>query len=83
MQNNKNASATKSRFKRVRNALYPEFWKSRHWPHHVYLTNVALVNQAERWCYDNISPARLWRNSGQYFAFKNQQHSVLFALLWA
>lgn len=61
----------------------PRWWNSRHWRYCIYISNSAKVTEAERWCYDNITHARMWRNYGQHFAFKNQQHSMLFAILWA
>jgi hypothetical protein len=65
-----------------RRVMIPEFYSSRHWPYRVEIDE-KVVGIAERWCYNNIRHSKNWRNEGKYFAFKNQQHSVMFALVWS
>jgi hypothetical protein len=54
----------------------------KYWPHHVTLGPLK-IDQAERWCYDNIESSKYWRNVGTYFAFKREQDAMIFTLRWS
>lgn len=50
----------------------------KYWPHHVATKEII---DAERWCYKNFKSSE-WRNVGSYFAFKQGQDAMMFALKW-
>ena len=48
----------------------------RYWP---YQHKVANMQDAERWCYENLKSAN-WRNVGTVFAFKRGEDLTFFLL---
>jgi hypothetical protein len=54
-----------------------------YWPYQHTLSRLILNRDPERWCWDNISHGRYWRNYGNKFAFKRKEDAALFMLTWA
>ena len=51
----------------------------KYWPHQLMIRRHEDIQDAERWCYDNLVTAN-WRNVGRVFAFKNGPDATFFAL---
>jgi hypothetical protein len=68
-------SYTDNWFFRVHNKKY--------WPYQFTPYNSTSIGKMERWCWDNISHGRYWRNYGNKFAFKRKEDAALFVLRWS
>lgn len=53
----------------------------KYWPVHITVGPTKIAD-AERWCYANLKSSE-WRNVGTYFAFKQEQDSIMFSLKWS
>lgn len=54
-----------------------------YWPYQFTPYNSTSIGKMERWCWENISHGRYWRNYGNKFAFKRKEDAALFMLTWA
>ena len=54
-----------------------------YWPYQHTPSRLIPNRDLERWCWENISHGRYWRNYGNKFAFKRKEDAALFMLTWA
>lgn len=67
---------------------YGDLWlfeghNKKHWPYQYTPPGIVSIRKMERWCWDNISHGRYWRNYHTYFAFKRKEDAALFMLSWS
>jgi hypothetical protein len=55
----------------------------KYWPYQHTSTGLIPIRNMERWCWENISHGRYWRNYGNKFAFKRKEDAALFMLTWS
>ena len=55
----------------------------KYWPYQHTPSSFIPIRDMERWCWDNISHGRYWRNYGNKFAFKRKGDAALFILRWS
>jgi hypothetical protein len=53
-----------------------------YWPYQHTPSGLIPILDMERWCWENISHGRYWRNYGNKFAFKRKEDAMLFVLRW-
>ena len=54
-----------------------------YWPYQFTPYNSTSIGSMERWCWENISHGRYWRNYGNKFAFKRKEDAAFFILRWS
>lgn len=55
----------------------------KYWPYQHTPSRLIPIRDMERWCWENISHGRYWRNYGNKFAFKRKEDAALFVLRWS
>jgi hypothetical protein len=55
----------------------------KYWPYQHTPSSFISIRDMERWCWNNISHGRYWRNYGNKFAFKRKEDAALFILRWS
>ena len=54
-----------------------------YWPYQHSPSRLIPIRDMERWCWDNVSHGRYWRNYGNKFAFKRKEDAAFFILTWS